>query len=351
MYRRQIGLLAILLVIGVSIVLAMHWIAETRQSRTNGFNRKIRNDIIEFRAKMDIKYNSYYISGLSDDGIYLANTTDYGHLLKADWDLKDTSHLKILFPANVRTVRTGMKAFTFDSALLMSEGNTPTFFGGSLDSLQLRHIDGDLPKYNLFVPSSDTTGFIRCYDSDQSQSYISRISLDLLGNRIRKFERRFLLTKEVDELFYKDGFFVFNEYFERLFYISYYTNSFLSLNSKLDLLFEKNTIDTVSIPRIAVTTFKDGSKKLATPMLFVNKLASSSNASLFVQSGVMADNELQESFDNYFPVDVYSVADGTYKYSFYLPYYRGKKLSAFRVFKDMLVAIYYDVLIVFLVKD
>jgi hypothetical protein len=69
---------------------------------------------------------------------------------------------------------------------------------------------------------------------------------------------------------------------------------------------------------------------LAEPPPIVNKKSTVSEKYLFINSGLKANNEEKELFSEYSVIDVYSVEDGKYQFSFYLPKHRGIKTNKFQ---------------------
>ncbi len=68
---------------------------------------------------------------------------------------------------------------------------------------------------------------------------------------------------------------------------------------------------------------------MSSPPLVVNKSAVVDDGHLFVHSNLMANNEASKAFDEASVIDVYSLTDGAYKFSFYIPDYQSHKASSF----------------------
>jgi hypothetical protein len=83
-----------------------------------------------------------------------------------------------------------------------------------------------------------------------------------------------------------------------------------------------------------------GKSTVSSPSGVVNRLSCMDSQWLYVNSKLMANNERKEEFDKVSVIDVYSLKDGTYHFSFYLPNLGEKKLRSFRVFNKTLVALY-----------
>ena len=84
-----------------------------------------------------------------------------------------------------------------------------------------------------------------------------------------------------------------------------------------------------------------------TPTRNVNFESSVSNGQLFVNSAIIADNESHRDFERNSVIDVYNLTDGSYKISFYIPYYMGRRMQHFKVYKNGIIVLYNDAMIVF----
>lgn len=68
---------------------------------------------------------------------------------------------------------------------------------------------------------------------------------------------------------------------------------------------------------------------------------------LFVQSGLLANNENRELFSRASVVDMYEESNGRYRYSFYIPHFQEESLKSFHVNKNDLVALYDHYLVLY----
>ncbi|MNX96112.1 hypothetical protein D3C86_1284140 [compost metagenome] len=63
-------------------------------------------------------------------------------------------------------------------------------------------------------------------------------------------------------------------------------------------------------------------------------------ATIAETSTLCADNEKQEDFNAHTVIDGYSINTGNYVYSFFIPKYKGIKVTDFAVRENMLVALH-----------
>jgi hypothetical protein len=187
------------------------------------------------------------------------------------------------------------------------------------------------------TPISASTVVIRTFASESREYLLAReTSYPPHVTRIPG-----LLEKQVDGLFCTDGMLRYDHESNRLVYLYYYRNEFVCMDTALNLIYRANTIDTTSRAKIEVVEIEsEKSMTLASPPLIVNKKSCVSGGLLFVNSNLMANNESEEEFNDASVIDVYSLADGKYRISFYLPNYENQKIKYFMVHRDRLIAVY-----------
>ena len=79
----------------------------------------------------------------------------------------------------------------------------------------------------------------------------------------------------------------------------------------------------------------------------MNDLGAVAEGKLFLQSMLKADNELPLDFAENTVIDAYSVTNGNYVASFYIPPYKGHKPNQFNVINKKLYAIYGNTVVVY----
>jgi hypothetical protein len=138
-----------------------------------------------------------------------------------------------------------------------------------------------------------------------------------------------------------DGTLHFDKETNRLIYLYFYRNQYSVMDTNLNLLYRGNTIDTVSRAKLKIAAIaSDNSENLAAPPVFVNKYSCIAGDLLLLNSNLLSKNEDPEIFAKTSVIDVYSLKDRSYKFSFYIPDYRGKKLRGFRVFGKRLFVLF-----------
>jgi hypothetical protein len=162
-----------------------------------------------------------------------------------------------------------------------------------------------------------------------------------------------LLEKQIDGLFCTDGMLHADPASNRITYVYFYRNEFLCADTSLNLLFKAHTIDTISRARIKVAeVFSDNSIKLSTPPFIVNSKSYVDGNKLYINSNIISDSESTEDFKNSSVIDVYDLElHGTYKHSFYIPFFNKKKVRTLAIENDLLVAIYDEYLVTYRMKN
>jgi hypothetical protein len=301
----------------------------------NGFRRKLSGLVLQEPKVLDIQFNSYYPAGVTADKIYLGNVTAPLHLLAVDSGLTNASRLTIAVQEDLRIEATRI---TIDSTnFYMGDLVSYDFYRGSLGDLTASRYMYDSVFFAEAVPISPSTFAIRTFASDAREYVLAReTSYPPHISRVPG-----LLEKQVDGLFCTDGMLRYDQESNRLVYLYYYRNEFVCMDTALKLIYRANTIDTTTRAKIEVVEIEsEKSLTLGSPPLIVNKKSCVSGGLLFVNSNLMANNEYKEKFNDASVIDVYSLADGKYRISFYLPTYENQKIKYFMVHGDRLIAVY-----------
>ncbi len=191
-----------------------------------------------------------------------------------------------------------------------------------------------------FVPMTHDAAAIRIINPKTKLTQLGRMSFT---------EDSTLISKDYpqpgsDSVFSVDGMLGFSKTFKRIIYVHYYKNEILHLDTMLRLSFKSKTIDTTSIARIQVARIRN-KIVMANPPPIVNKRICIDGSFLYIQSAVLAINEVPSQAMNNSTIDVYNLRDGQYMYSFYLQHLNGVPLSQFTIHDKFLYALHRDQLI------
>lgn len=344
MLKKQFLFVIVLFSFGIIIVSSLYWISRRNDSGKNGFSRTLKPSFIGTKKVLDILYNSYYIAGLSNGHIYLGNYTAPVHILITDYNLADTQHIKMDLPDDLQIAWKSLRTTIYEPNIYTSEQITPFFLTGKINDFKIFPRNLESIKFNASLPISPSCLIVRTFDHELKQNILASVTWD--SSKIKR--REYVLEKQGDGLFSLDGVFLHDPHTDHFVYLYYYRNQFLRLDTDLNRIYKGNTIDTISKAQIDVVTIASEQRTtFASPPVRVNIKGAISGDKLFVNSGLMADNEDRELFNQMSVIDLYALQDGEYQFSFYLPKHKDEKVKYFKVFDDKLVAIYGQYLVIY----
>ncbi|WP_157972954.1 hypothetical protein [Aureibaculum luteum] len=322
--------------LGVGIVVLLFIVSENTMHRNNSFIRRIPPHTVEILKSLDLKFNSYYIAGMTDQTIYLGNTT--APLIITEISLK-TFQLKkqqiVLDQMQLpyRSVRIEVKPPYF----FVADGSVPILFRGKITDWKALKLSKDLAYFSLWTTIDSTSFGIRSLSSKnqeqvlgtlyKNQNYQVKLSADLL-------------TKQLDGYFDMDGQLLWNSSLQRLVYMYYYRNEYIVYNSKLHLDYSGKTIDTIKMASFKVANLKTTNQKklLGNPTL-VNKIATTNAELLFINSDRLGRFEPKNILKKASIIDVYNLGNATYSFSFYIFHEKLEKGISINSYKDLFAMI------------
>jgi hypothetical protein len=137
-----------------------------------------------------------------------------------------------------------------------------------------------------------------------------------------------------------DGMMSFDHETSSFVYAYFYRNEFVRLDSSMNKIYSARTIDTTSRARISVETVTSSElTTMSTRPFMVNRKICVSDKWVFINSALRANNELDNILEDENPNDVYDLTTGKYYKSFYIPIFKGNRLSSMRVCKDKLFVV------------
>lgn len=259
------------------------------------------------------------IAGISNEAFYLR----YGsELAQISHDMLDTCKISIKNPEGYE-ITIDSPYFTIQSGAfsILRRGNIHDW-----------SVDTTLPELPAFTAAQPIT---------KSIAILQVIDLDLRKNifvKTNKLEKRNdILKKQVDGIFCTDGFLMYSKKENMLIYVYRYRNEIICMDTSLNVLRTFNTIDTTTVAKIEVAE-AGGKITMSKPPFVVNKSACVDGSNLFVQSNLVARNEVIDDIKNKSVVDVYNIKDGSYRFSFYIADRDKRKLESFKVKDSILIA-------------
>jgi uncharacterized membrane protein YphA (DoxX/SURF4 family) len=346
--KKTLLLLATLAIFGIATVTLLFAFSEKKMHRNNAFQRRYPHHPANEVARLDIGYNSYYIAGITKDSVYLGNTTAPLHVLSIDRELQDSIHRNIKIP-NTKLPFKSLTVVIGDSLFYLMDGSVPLILKGTTSSLT-----GTKPfqldqKFLRAAPMGKDDFVVRGFDPVTTANVLGK---ERVGDSMISTHYPKLVTAYDDPFFDTDGLLLYNQQLKKVIYVYFYRNEFVVANNDFSLAYIGKTIDTISRAQLDVRTIASkNERKMGKNPIFVNLLASTYGEYLFIQSDRLGKYESEEIVKSASIIDVYSLTDQNYLFSFYLYHSGLKKLHEFKVEGNDLYALIDNYLILYKLKD
>jgi hypothetical protein len=338
MNRKQAFILLGCLTLGLGILVALYAFSPlSREIHRASFNRKFLPNPLVQKAVMDIEFNSFYVAGQTEDTIYLGNSTAPFHLLIANRALSDSQHVILNVKIDSILSVGNFKLVVDPPYFFLAHGVMPKQLRGKVGEWKAEDLLGkNVSYFTESLPLGPSSFALRSYSKSRKGYELGKSTLT------KPFQFNYdLLQKQIDGLFCLDGQLLYNKHLDQLVYLHYYRNEFIVADSNLNLRYRGHTIDTFSRARIKIAKIGDGSESmLSAPPMQINKVSCVSEKYLLVQSNLLANNENLENFMSGSVIDIYDLTNGEYSGSFYIPHYKGERLSDFELMNNQLTVIF-----------
>ncbi|WP_202703714.1 MauE/DoxX family redox-associated membrane protein [Flavobacterium sp. UGB4466] len=314
----------------------------------NPFIRRYPQHPAEFRKKINLGYNSFYIAGESDGRIYLANYDYPSYIQSYSALLIDKKEEKILMdPKKIpfKMITTKIQGPFF----YLADGSVPIVLRGDLKKWKVdRELKGS-PYFTIAQPIDSSSIAVRSNSSKNMQNMLGIFDQHTVPKA--KFNRA-LLHKQVDGVFDTDGILLYSELSGKIVYVHRYRNEFIIADKKGSLIRRGHSIDTISKVKMKVSKLKEGkSYAMATPSYVVNENAAMSGNLLFVNSKVKGRYESDKLWETCFIIDVYDIERNSYLLSFPVFHTASKQLRSIMVNGKYLYAVIGTDLVVYELKS
>lgn len=342
---------SIILVFGTVLIsltmVGMLYVASDKKLnyRYASFERNFVENALVLEEALRLNYFNYYLAGHTGHTIYLGNPKAPTHLMAVNRSFADTVH----YTLQVDTDSLEYRAIhvTVDSPdFYLSDGSRPFIYKGAL-------IEGEATEWIT------DTYFIKAIPL--SVKSVALISIRNLENTVMKKVKgepepeiySNILEEQGEGIFSTDGMFLYDKKTTHFVYVYFYRNQYITMDSAFRSVMRGNTIDTITIAKIKPGKISSqNSYTMAAPPLKVNNKSTVFDNLLLVQSNLLAKNEDKQVFEDASVIDVYDLRKITYRYSFYLPSYRGQRAREFLLTDNAtLIALYEPYLVRFRIKD
>ena len=336
-------------ILGILIVMALFARSTSTSKIKNNFQRSFLSlDPLNSIQVLNLKHNGYYFAGLSENQIYLGNFVVTDKLLVIDHSLTKILYLLTNIPDttnfsnNIKLKLKSLKITVDSPRIFIYDKINANLFNGDMSELHYKHYDLSNLTFNKFVSISTSTFVLSTYDPKIKQNTLLKIDTNLPSLK----EASFALTKQVDGIFSTEGTLLYNHYLSQIIYVYLYRNQYVSLDTRLNVLYQGNTIDTISHANIKIQRVPSENRTVLTSNpVKVNQYCTVYENWLYIRSGLLADNEPKGKFEQNSVIDVYSLKNQHYQFSFYLPDFKDEKMLEFKVFGNKILALYNHYLI------
>lgn len=346
--KKRFVYIGIITMLGILLVTILYQISLKPKHITNGFVRHFAPHILGEWEAIEIPSNLSYI-GSSNQNVYLGNYTNPEVIYSFDLKSNNLNTLQFTIPQNQKVAWKAIRIYANTHGIFITEGISPKILFADFNKRSFKPMPIPPVYFTECLPISSETYIVNTYDRDLNQRVLA--SINTKTSEIIKNPN--LLTKQIDGMFCTEGILqsIYNT--QKLLYLYHYRNEYLVFNTDLKLEASGQTIDTIKVAQLSVSTYHQKNKlksSLSSPPLLVNKNSRTFDNNMFVVSNVMADNETPDAFKNKTVIDVYTLNDQRYMYSFYLPLYHEQKVNDFMILNHSLVGLYNNHLVKFKIK-
>lgn len=336
------------LIILLSFIFVFAFQYFNRKPQSNGFNRKIEKYQIQIEKSFQLPHPYFYFAGLSKTELFFKNLHNTSKLFVLDSALFSSKEVDLKLDQNFIKENNKVTIGINDSSVYVVYSKS-----GKLAIL----LKENNKRYNFKSPGINMSHArliskqsIVGKNADRNVSGLKRrlIKINYLNGKI---ENKYELEKQVDGFFCTDGMLYFDNKSSKIFYMYFYRGEVLCLDTNLVLQFKSKTVDTVTKAVINIAKFKANNTQAqttitqSTPPQVVNRNFIINDDFIYIMSALKADNEDIANFRNSQIIDVYSLNNVKYLYSFYIPKYKGKKLREFRISEGFIFATFDDYLV------
>lgn len=315
----------------VVAIVCLYGLSEDIMQTHNTFIRRFPDHAQPEHRKLDLQFNSYYFSGVQDGRIYLGNSTAPLNLTIIDTGLRAKERIKIKMDSMDFPFRS-LQVMVAPPNFYMADGTVPCIYKGNISDWSAKYENKPIPYFSLVTAMDKERLALRNTNLNRRSNTLAIHSLSD-SNNARK-TNKFILQKQVDGIFDTDGMLVYNPQLEKLHYIYFYRNQYLTFDRNLKLIRTGKTIDTITKADIKVVYTKKGETTMSAPPVIVNKNAAVYRNLLFIYSERIGKYEGEKILKHAVIIDVYNHTNGNYISSMYIYNIGKEKMRSFRVDQD-----------------
>ncbi|MCS3800744.1 hypothetical protein [Niastella sp. OAS944] len=330
--RKPVFVLISLFIASFAIIGMLAFLSKDTTEKKNGFSRRLLSPSIKVLKTTSFPVRVGWLLGMQKGKLYFQGVSPY-EVICTNSQLDSFSTIKLSVPPDPK-LSSGFRMYLNGSQLYLSYPNIPKIIVCNLEKGTTD--DYTMPKYYSKDANIATNQFIVRIKDRVSQSH--RFAKFDLNKTDSVAEDHFSDNKIIGG-FQTDGILNFDTTTKQACYSYYYQNGFICMDTNLNLTLRARTIDTITHREVKVVKVAR-SLTMSQPPQFVNLAGYVYSGKLLLQSMLKADNEYELDFTENSVIDIYSLKNGDYKGSFYIPAYKGKKAHQFQVIDQKLYALY-----------
>ncbi|MBO9202953.1 MULTISPECIES: hypothetical protein [Niastella] len=330
--KKPIVILITLFFSSFAIVGLLAFLSKNVTDKKNGFTRRLLPTILQARKRQTFPSMIYRIAGSRAGKLYLQGNNPY-LVYTTNLSLDSVTSIPLSIPPD-KKISSGTRQYLNGQHLYISCRNLPGIIDYDLNAQQSNnHI---LPYYySKEACFSEDRFILRAKDRKTKDPVFVKIDLNIPNAR----QEDHFSEKKDNSIFSTDGILYYDSTTHLACYTYFYQNGFICMDTNLNVIVKGKTIDTITKREIAVAHV-GSSVTMKQPPQFVNDIGAVAEGKLFLRSMLKADNELPLDFAENTVIDAYSVTNGNYIASFYIPPFKGSKPFQFHVIGKKLYAIY-----------
>ncbi|PZO26495.1 MAG: hypothetical protein DCE86_14350, partial [Flavobacteriaceae bacterium] len=194
----------------IGIVTILFVLSEDTIHRRNNFVRRFPHHPVMIQHQMDLGQFTYYLAGIVNDKIFVANSLAPLDMTVFDTALKSKERYRITLPRNTIKFRT-VRVAVIDSTFYVSDGTVPVIFKGSIKDWKATVWMQGKAYFTHLQPLDDNKIAIRAVDLNRENV----LGLIDRKNNYKVTLNKKLLEKQIDGDFDTDGSFLFNKQLNR----------------------------------------------------------------------------------------------------------------------------------------
>jgi hypothetical protein len=330
--RKPVYILTSLFIASFAIIGMLAFISKKGITKKNGFSRRLLTSALIPRKQITAPVNMIKLIGVQE-GKILFQEESPDEILSSNLSLDSLHAIRLHLTAENKP-GTIVRMFIQDHHLYLACGNMAAIIVYDLQSgSTFKHV---LPDYFNQEAMFLTDRFILRAKDRALQSH-RFIKLNL--NKKDSITEDNFSDRKLIGGFETAGMLYYDTTTRQACYTYFYQNGFICMDSNLNLTLKARTIDTISHRNIKVARV-GSSLTMNQPPPSINYDGCVADGKLFLRSRLKADNEHELDFKENSIIDVYSLKNGGYKGSFYIPAYEEKKAHQFQVINHQLYALY-----------